>query len=262
MIIPRVWSDVHCARTFYFYDVFFLLSVSHRFTKISKKFSFVKKPYFSRTKLFVLRKISKKSSNFVIFGFFHKICFNSCKVPLLEMSCWFPGWSQKSEAWSLELGAWNLELGPGSLRVGLGTLRCFLKIFLIFHKKKCSFFMQKKSVMSRFWSLRIGLQDWYVGSKPQVQPKSPSSKTSLDFMGQYYLLTGRNRTEKCRWKTYNYLKNFFFWKQKKKQWKQSLKKRTGRSNSPAKALELGIWNLELRTYTGRSFDISNQIKCI
>ena len=81
MIILRVWIDVYCAWTFYFYNFFFILSVSHRFAKISKKF-FVKKPYFSRPKIFVLVKISKKSSNFVIFGFFNKIRFNSCKVYL------------------------------------------------------------------------------------------------------------------------------------------------------------------------------------
>ena len=60
--------------------------------------------------------------------------------------------------------------------------------------------MQKKSATGRFWSLRVGLQDWYVSSKLQVRPKSPSSKTGLDLMGPYYLLTSTNRTENYNWK--------------------------------------------------------------
>ena len=81
MIILRVLIDVYCVWTFYFYNCFFILSVSYRFAKISKNI-FVKKPYFSRPQIFVLVKIFKKSSNFVIFGFFYKIRFNSCKVYL------------------------------------------------------------------------------------------------------------------------------------------------------------------------------------
>ena len=107
--------------------------------------------------------------------------------------------------------------------------------------------MQKKSVTGRFWSLRVGLQDWYVTSRLQVRPKSPSSKTALDFMGPYYLLTEQKNVAE---RSYNYLKKFFFWKQKKKQGKKIKKKK----NVPVapKTLELGA-------HTGRSFDISNEV---
>ena len=147
------------------------------------------------------------------------------------------------------VGPKNLELGAYGSVLELGDV--FWKFFLIFHQKKCSFFMQKKSVMSRFWSLRVGLQDWYVRSKLQVRPKSPSSNTALDFMGPYYLLTSTNRTEKCSWKDLELFKKIFFLETEKKQWKKLKKKKTYRSLQKP-------WILELGAYTGRSFDISNQ----
>ena len=100
--------------------------------------------------------------------------------------------------WSLEVEAWSLKPGAYGSVLELGD--AFWKFFLIFQQKKMLFFYAKKSATGRFWSLRVGLQDWYVSSKLQVRPKSPSSKTGLDLMGPYYLLTSTNRTEKCSWK--------------------------------------------------------------
>ena len=66
----------------FIFIIFFHFVCFPQICKNFKNIFFVKKPYFSRPKFFVLVKISKKSSNFVIFGFFYKIRFNSCKVYL------------------------------------------------------------------------------------------------------------------------------------------------------------------------------------
>jgi hypothetical protein len=66
-----------------FLSHFFILSVSHKFIHVSTRFLFVKKLYFSRTKILVVWKcfcflinISPYSSNFVRFVFSTKIYFN------------------------------------------------------------------------------------------------------------------------------------------------------------------------------------------
>ena len=55
----------------FIFIIFFICLFSTDLQKFQKNI-FVKKPYFSRPKIIVLVKISKKSSNFVSFGFFIK----------------------------------------------------------------------------------------------------------------------------------------------------------------------------------------------
>ena len=111
------------------------------------------------------------------------------------------------------------------------------------------FFMQKKSVTGRFWSLWVGLQDWYVRSKLQVRPKSSRSKTALDFMRPHYMKKIEKKMQK---------------KNDKKQWKKSLKKkkRTSRSKNPgAWSLKLGAWTLKLIRVARLTFPTRENIDC-